>query len=98
MEGGKFTFLINFRNLHENEESRTQIGITNYSELDEDFEGDYTQNPENIRVASVSNERNLKFDSINQIRVQNKPRVYKNKPQEKFFKGASAVKEEKKGK
>ena len=52
------------------QESASQIGVTNYSELDSNHEKEevgYT--PENIRGASVSGERTQRTNRINQINM-----------------------------
>ena len=80
-------------------ESRSQLGMTSFSELDDmsDKDGDFSQDPENIRNAPIFEERKLKSESINQFNSHSRMKAVRNKPKEKYFKGSSAAKEEIKG-
>ncbi|CAI2375966.1 unnamed protein product [Moneuplotes crassus] len=72
------------RQSYHQQESRSQIGLTSYSELG--IEGDEDEQPENLRNNSNSNERNIISGSIQQVNYDTRTKKIRKIAKEQFLK------------
>ncbi|CAI2376171.1 unnamed protein product [Moneuplotes crassus] len=71
------------RSSNDHQESRSQLGMTSYSELDVDEDG---YQPENLHHNSYSNERNIKSESIQQVSYDSRTRKIREIAKDKLLK------------